>query len=708
MTQLNNDRGEFESQKGSAEKWNTSNIVFDPTSIEMMKTLDGSENPPIHFTQYVSGSIHAGMSDLEEYLDPPESSGSMVLPSTIPLVNTNPADPLQREAVHGVNLVFQDRQRSTHLLVLGLTGAGKNTKVIDPLRASAIADPGQSIISCSLKAADIGPIRAMCKRAGKRLVIVNLSNPERSIWWNPLETNDADEARDIIRRFADACKNPKANGDSEFWTQCIRAALQGCWEEGIKSFPLILAFFMQPYKRIIDQLKSHRSSFSIWLAEYLEGQSHNAETVLASILGALTSLISRNMTKVLSKNELQLKRLFRKPVCLHIEINESELETQRPMIQILVRSVIDNLISTAEDMGPKTVPTTIFIDDLPSLGGVLTIERVLTLRSRRVGVVAGVQSLSSVELAYGPNARAFVEAFSQKLVLPGCSQSDADFFSHASGESFVQLPGHQDQAPVFANRPLLSAAEIRRPNYSHPLLGYPATCFFGSIAFQAYLQSAYEIPWYAEILRLTKGVTGKERLRRKLPACPTLADLGLTRNNTEGDKGTGLPHGISDSRGWSADKIAAKLAEVEAKIGYQSTVNSSACKWWSAFKKENDQKISLVLRLSEELLIRKATVTDFFLAYVYSNTDNIQANLFYLDYTTLKKEEENKKKKEAEEKKAEEEKQKKKNKKWPSSLDEEFDEPKGKVLFEKCPSCFCTIPAGSDQCRICGTELPPF
>jgi len=35
--------------------------------------------------------------------------------------------------------------------------------------------------------------------------------------------------------------------------------------------------------------------------------------------------------------------------------------------------------------------------------------------------------------------------------------------------------------------------------------------------------------------------------------------------------------------------------------------------------------------------VRGATITEFFLAYVYSNTDNIQANLHYLDYTRLKK-----------------------------------------------------------------------
>lgn len=695
MTQFNNKRDDFERQNGAAEKKISSNIVFDPTSLDMMRTLDGSENPPPHFTQHVSGSIHAGMSDLEDYLAPPESSGSMVLPSTIPLLNTDFDDPLQRKAIHGINMVFQDRERCTHVMVIGLTGAGKNSKVIDPLRASAIADPGQSVISFSLKAADVGPIREMCNHAGKRLVIVNLGNPLRSICWNPLETNDPDEARDQIRRFDAAAKNPYSNGDTEFWSQWIRAALQGCWEEGIRSFPLILEFFMQPYNRVIDQLKSHRSSSSNRLAEYLTGHSHNAETVMASVLGTLTSLISRNMMKVLSKNELDLKRIFRKPVCLHIEINEPELETQRPMMQMLARCIIDNLISTAEQMGPKKVPTTIFVDDLPSLGCLLTIVRLLTLRSRGVGVVAGVQSISSLELAYGPNAHSFLEAFSHKIVLSGCSQSDADWFSHATGESFVQLPGHESQNPVFANRPLLSSAEIRRANFRHPLLGYPATCFFGSIVFQAYLQSFHEIPKYAEILRVTKGVTGQERLRRKLPACPTLADLGLTRNtnsHAQGGNDSVLPPGISDSRGWSVDKIAAKLAEVEAKIGYQSTVKSSACKWWSAFKKENDQNISLVLRLSEELLIRNTTVNDFFLAFLNSNTDNIMANLYYLDYTILKKEEKHKK-----------------NIERPNTLfDDHSEDQKGKVILEKCHSCKSVVPANRVRCRVCNEPKSHF
>ena len=55
----------------------------------------------------------------------------------------------------------------------------------------------------------------------------------------------------------------------------------------------------------------------------------------------------------------------------------------------------------------------------------------------------------------------------------------------------------------------------------------------------------------------------------------------------------------------------------------------------------------MVLRMAEELRTRKATITEFFLSYVYSNTDNIQANLHYLDYDRLKKEHEAKTRKQS-------------------------------------------------------------
>jgi hypothetical protein len=104
---------------------------------------------------------------------------------------------------------------------------------------------------------------------------------------------------------------------------------------------------------------------------------------------------------------------------------------------------------------------------------------------------------------------------------------------------------------------------------------------------------------------------------------------------------------ISDTAGWSDEEVMARLEVVRSRLDWANTTGS-ARKWWEAFENENRHRMPLVLRLAEELLLRKATVTEFFLAYVYSNTDNIQANLFYLDFTRLKKHEEKKKKAAAE------------------------------------------------------------
>jgi ATP-dependent Clp protease ATP-binding subunit ClpX len=98
--------------------------------------------------------------------------------------------------------------------------------------------------------------------------------------------------------------------------------------------------------------------------------------------------------------------------------------------------------------------------------------------------------------------------------------------------------------------------------------------------------------------------------------------------------------GFTDTSSWSEEEVANALEKVKREgLGWNET-GDSARQWWIAFENENKERKALILRLAEELQARKATITDFFLAYVYSNTDNIQANLHYMDYTRLKQQEE--------------------------------------------------------------------
>jgi hypothetical protein len=114
-----------------------------------------------------------------------------------------------------------------------------------------------------------------------------------------------------------------------------------------------------------------------------------------------------------------------------------------------------------------------------------------------------------------------------------------------------------------------------------------------------------------------------------------------TNRSTEND----TPNWISNTSEWSDQQVESYLDQIKVDhLGWGKT-EGSARKWWQAFESENKTRMRLVVRLAEELKHRKSTITAFFLAYVYSGSDNIEANLHYLDYTTLKKKEEEQKKK---------------------------------------------------------------
>jgi len=616
---------------------NTAPYRFDPTDESFLRTLSGRELPECDYCHYVSGTRHPSFEDLKMLTMEP-GPGSLILPNTITLVNEDPKDRLSRGALYGNNLVWQNDQRAMHTMVFGPTGAGKNTTIIDFLRYSAIADPAQIVVSCSLKASDYGPVRVMCREFKKKLVVLNLNDSFRSIGWNCLDIASLDEAVDVFRRFTESVYNPNSN-DSEFWKQWIQTAFVGAWRAGYRSFPAIYQLFSLPLEELIRTLRSHENPSSKQLANFLDGRSHNADTVLASIVGAMTIFLSDSVRRVMGNSELNLKKLFRKPVCLHMEMPEAKMETLLVLYQLFARAVTDELIDQAEKYPQKIIPATLFYDDLPSMGRILTPSRMMTMRSRGIGTVSGVQSLSSLETCYGPASRALIDNIYTKIILPGGVASDAEFFSQSTGLQMVALPTYENQAPSFATRPILSGADIRSPNYQHPCLGMPATFIVGAVSFQAYLQRSYEHPLTAHLMHLGRQISGRKKLRRTVLPIPEMDSAMSNKKPTENP----LPHWITNTAGWKKSQLAELLERVKKNLGWDTTTGSAA-KWWTAFENENRERLALVVRLAEELQHRKATITDFFMSYVYSNTDNIQANLHYLDYQSLKKAEEAKKK----------------------------------------------------------------
>ncbi len=93
---------------------------------------------------------------------------------------------------------------------------------------------------------------------------------------------------------------------------------------------------------------------------------------------------------------------------------------------------------------------------------------------------------------------------------------------------------------------------------------------------------------------------------------------------------------FSDTRNLTEEELLNTVEKIKAEDLDWEQETGSARDWWQAFEDENSNRPELILRVVEELRKRDATIAEFFLAYVYSNTDNIQANLHYLDYMRVK------------------------------------------------------------------------
>jgi len=564
-------------------------------------------------------------------------------------------------------LVIPNGERNRHILAVAKTGSGKTTRLILPILYSDCMCPVRSTIVLDSKPEMWRKLAAMTRRYNpeKNIILFNPLDRARSLSWNILAKieNDTD-AKLIANTIIMATDQPQSKSDSPFFRNNALAILNAIMvgllhaENEVLSMPRIHELVQSGMKPLCDWLESQPQALrnSRTFIELARSGSQNADTIMSELSMRLSAWDLTTIRATTSANELDLETLIEQPTLFIIELRESELEMLRPMANVIVVEILRYLTKRAESCPGTTLPRPVglVIDEFASAIGRLPDVHVKlnTLRSRNVSIVAAIQSIAQIKANYGDDADSVLAGFSTKIMMPALDLQDAEWASKETGQMTIRFQtastgsnrkliewfaskndGTQEQVQ---QRAVLTPDEIGRPADNISTFFLPNTP-----AFQGFLVPFYKVP---EMLkRITEFDTDDDEL--KLRAAPIKFEEKLPEQMAAGTNGSAapIPQGISDTKGWTEEQVTKKLDETKAKLDWENTTGS-ARKWWEAFENENKHRNALVLRLAEELSNRKATITEFFLAYVYSNTDNIQANLFYLDYTRLKKEEEKKKK----------------------------------------------------------------
>ncbi len=422
-------------------------------------------------------------------------------------------------------LVIDSDLLDRHWLWIGPPGVGKTSQGVLPMVASLLADRHRSLVVFDAKGDQFGLMRDLAVTAGRSrqsVLRLNLTDPGGSIGWNPLRRGMTRTELMLVASTLVLASESQHSHDSPFWRNTsidiLVDILQGLDRdpEETLTLPRVLEILALPRKQLLLWLHAHGAGK---FATFLESGSHNAETCLVDTNMRLVSLLDLDLCAVLSHDELQLERLFRRPTVLVVEMNESRIARLRPIFNMLVQKVLDLAIETA-DKSPQArlrVPLSVVLDEFGSaIGAIPHFPTYLnTLRSRRVSIVAAVQGLTQIRALYGPEAGAVLVGFSSKIVFPNAELEDAEWFSAAAGTMTVRVENPDGTSSMMARR-LYLPEEIMRPKL-HPVLGRPVTMLLADTpALQAYLAPHFRLPRFRAALQASQRRRVRPRRRDPL------------------------------------------------------------------------------------------------------------------------------------------------------------------------------------------------
>lgn len=566
-------------------------------------------------------------------------------------------------------LVWPQESRNRHILIVAKTGSGKSTRLIYPVIYNDCMCKTRSTIVVDAKPEMWGLFASMTKKYNphKNIMLFNPLEIEKSLSWNILsKIQDDTDCKLIANTIIMATDVPGAKMDSPFFRNNALAILNSIMvgllsdSNDVLSMPRIHELVQSGMKPLCAWLEAHPKALrnTRTFVELSKSGSQNADTIMSELSMRLSAWDLKAVRATTSLSELDLERLVKEPTLLVVEFRESEIEMLRPMANVIVVEILRFLTKYAEKCPGITLPrpVSLVIDEFASaLGKLPDIEvKLNTLRSRNVSIVAAIQSTAQIKALYGDHADSVLAGFSTKIFMPALDLVDSEWASKESGQMTIRFKtasvGSNKRLIDFwaskndttqeqvQQRAVLTPDEIGRPVDNIATFFMPNTPVF-----QGFLTPHFLTP---EMYSRIKEFASEDKILKLRDHAIEYEekDPEIIVSSSGAVGPAGLPPGITNTAGWSEEEVRKKLEEVKVEKLEWNNTTGSARKWWEAFENENKTRIALVLRLGEELSNRKSTITDFFLAYVYSNTENIQANLHYLDYTRLKKDEEEKKK----------------------------------------------------------------
>lgn len=303
-------------------------------------------------------------------------------------------------------------------LLMGTPGSGKSFSVVNSYIRQHAAK-GFSMVVYDFKFPDLAKItyyqylknkKKGILKGNYKFNVINFSDIEYSKRINPLKREyieilaDATETSEAL--YESLQKGDKQGGNAEFFKTSAVNFLAAIiyffsrYEDGKYSdLPHVLAFMNQPYQDIFQTLFSNPELESL-LSPFKTAFDNQAFDQLEGQIGSLKVQISRLATKesfwIFSGDDFDLKVSDPKNPSYLIIANNPKTQAMNSALNALIINRLTRLVNTKGNL-----PTSIIVDEAPTLYFYQLANLLSTARSNKVSVLLGLQEIPQLEEQYG-------------------------------------------------------------------------------------------------------------------------------------------------------------------------------------------------------------------------------------------------------------------------------------------------------------------
>ncbi len=322
----------------------------------------------------------------------------------------------------GKNMWVDDSE--FHTLVIGVTGSGKTTAVVDPLIYS-LCKHGESMIFTDPKGEIYKNHAELLKARGYKIIILNFRNPDLGNAWNPLtlpyrlhKAGNIDKSVELVDDVALNILQDKKASDpfweksaSDYFSGCALGLIEDAEEEqvNLNSISLMTTVGEEKYgagSTYIKEyftMKGESSSAYVFASNTINSPTETKGGILSVFRQKIRLFASREqLSEMLAYSDFDMRSIGKEKTAVFMIIHD-EKTTYHALATIFIKQCYETLIDVAQECGGKLPVRTNFILDefanMPPLKDVTTM--VTAARSRQIRFTFIIQNFAQLNEVYG-------------------------------------------------------------------------------------------------------------------------------------------------------------------------------------------------------------------------------------------------------------------------------------------------------------------